>query len=394
MHPHAKTVKATNVTKMRAITGKGGAGTAYMGHSPFKRANKHGEQESFNSHSKGFEAGYAHGGKVKARGDRTKRGDGKVTKDAWGTKGITRPEGAMDVHKDNSRILHAKTKADLVPDEGFGAAGLMADGGKAEEYGAFKPSFHEGQTEEAAEKTGAKYASGGRSMGRGKHKGDVNIVIMQRPPVGGGLPGGLPKPPMGAGMPPSPSPTPPPSGAPGGAPAPQINPQALAQIAGGGGGLGGLKATGGRIRKADGGGIEQRDNNANQDAPWMMSGGQKATRTGLKEGGRAEYGKGADTRTTKGTGRKVGKMPENAKHWSQYSNQNRHSNRGNTGESQELSLATPGYKVTEGGTTKGHRVGDADKRARGGRLKGTGITGGAGQQTGEARLAQYRKGIF
>ncbi len=132
-HPHKGKVQSSNVAKMRAIHGSGGAGTAYGGMSSFKRANKDGEQESYNSHSKGFENGYAHGGKVKARADRMarggrKRGEGGIANEdaIWqGASGSTKPEGK---------------------------------------------------------------ASGGRA----KHKGDVNIMIMGGKPPMAGVPGARP----------------------------------------------------------------------------------------------------------------------------------------------------------------------------------------------------------
>src|SRR5215469_9574302 len=74
-HPYRSQASESSRTKTRAIAGKGGGGSPHAGGSSFKRAAKtSGEMENYQSHPKKFSAGFAHGGAVKARGDRRARG--------------------------------------------------------------------------------------------------------------------------------------------------------------------------------------------------------------------------------------------------------------------------------------------------------------------------------
>jgi hypothetical protein len=421
-HPHAGKVKASNSAKMRAIGPKGGgAGTAYTGMSPFKRVGKDGEQESFNSHSKGFENGYAHGGKVKARGDRRARGG---TIKAKGTKGDTPAKGSP------------------------GMQDQWGDGNYAVEN--TRPTYGSNKSKLSGATPGH-FARGGKAK---KAKGDVNIAIINPH----GKPAGMPAPGGGLGATGQPSPTPPPQGGmmpPAAPPGGGMPPGGLAGLAGGagggGGGLGallgggGMKATGGRIPRQTGGIVRQQQPGMGPDGispmshaavgapggmgqaaqhavpvpvsspspspgpqPYGPAGNSDREFAGPGEGGpiSSESAKGGRTsfqfkkggevwqanRIGKADGGRLsqGLMPEKGKHWAKYSDDNRKSKHGNTGESEELSLSTE--------TRKADDITKADKRARGGRLrtvsKPKGGKPGAGQNTGEARLQQYRKGIF
>lgn len=354
-HPHRSAVKSSNSAKMRAIGPKGGgAGTAFGGMSPFKRANKFGEQESFNSKSKGFESGYAHGGVVKARADRFARG------------------GNAGLHGRKSISTKGDTPAK-------GAPGVEDKWGKP-------PKHAEEHTIAYSNKKHFRGATPGHFKKGGKVKGDVNIVIMgnhgaPRPgaPMGGAGAGMA-----GLGASGQPSPTPPagaggPMGAaPAGAAQQPVNPQLLQSIMGGG--AGGM--SGGMGRKEGG----------------RVAGGFK-----FKKGGQVWEARPAADGGRIGQGN----MPQREKHWAKYSSDNRKSIHGNTGESRELSLAMPERHEPGKLASKNREVigemeerafGGRVKRASGGRLKTTskpkgGLPGG-GQATGEARLQQYRKGIF
>jgi len=201
-NPYAGRCAAASRERIRKVSGKsGGGGAVYQGGSSFKRY-KGGEVQSYHSHSKSY-VGTVEGGKPKARADRHYAKGGVIARAIGG-------EVSGDDH--------------------------YADGGR---------------------RPGPAGMYGGRNRatakGRGKKKGDVNIVIHtgQRPPTPplppvpplGGLPGagGPPGGPSGAGGPP---PMPPGGGLPpGGGPPGGINPvaaqAALGAIAGGAGPMGG-----------------------------------------------------------------------------------------------------------------------------------------------------------
>ena len=369
-HPHRSEAHSSSRAKMRAITGKGGGGSHYMGHSPFKRAGEHGEQKSYHSHNKSWTEPekYAHGGKVKKRADRHAKG-GKAKPRDW----VGNKEGWND-----------ETSSQMTPYEKKQATGKWARGGEISESAIEKDNRKRLGGEkhqpygnpkvkeyEEAEK-GEGHARGGRA----KHKGDVNIVVQQpHPHLPAMPPGGMgaPLPPPGGGAPPPMAPqmggAPPMGGAPMGGGAMPPNPQAaqaLAAIAGGGGGGMGAGMPGkgpfkrGGRAYADGGGAGP------SDAEWTGPPG------GTEHLGPINTGR-SDPAQWRATGGKVGPgvMPEREKKWAGYAKRNKESERGATGERAENSLATPGGKEK------------LDKRARGGRLPD------AGQATGVARLERY-----
>ncbi len=141
----------------------------------------------------------------------------------------------------------------------------------------------------------------------------------------------------------------------------------MAGLAGGaGGGQLGMKKGGRAKHKEDGGpsGLPSTGEDYRQDfIPHIGGGGSRR-----QAGGRFARG-----------GRSEGEMPGHEKHWASYSDKNRKSKHGNSGESEELTLADPVYQSSH--------LKEADKRARGGKIGNP----DAGALTGVGRLEKSKR---
>src|SRR5579863_5485930 len=93
-HPLRNEAMQTSKSKMRAITGSGGGGHAFIGGSGFKKANDQGVQKSYDPHTKSFGGDHPVGKKSKPRADKFSRG-GRTKKKGDVNIAIMMPHGGQ-----------------------------------------------------------------------------------------------------------------------------------------------------------------------------------------------------------------------------------------------------------------------------------------------------------